>query len=110
MIRRPPRSTLFPYTTLFRSVGAADEQAKSGGITHGLPEPRECAARCDEVLLFQQDQAERVGSQVVGGIFLQGTLQGCAGELELPKGKGGLFQSGHDLRVWTSPRPNLFQF
>src|SRR5258708_30448009 len=24
MIRRPPRSTLFPYTTLFRSVRAAD--------------------------------------------------------------------------------------
>src|SRR5438445_1668887 len=23
MIRRPPRSTLFPYTTLFRSVGIA---------------------------------------------------------------------------------------
>src|SRR3712207_8000519 len=25
MIRRPPRSTLFPYTTLFRSVEAADK-------------------------------------------------------------------------------------
>src|SRR2546421_3443084 len=25
MIRRPPRSTLFPYTTLFRSVVPADE-------------------------------------------------------------------------------------
>src|SRR3712207_8564264 len=24
MIRRPPRSTLFPYTTLFRSVGFAE--------------------------------------------------------------------------------------
>src|SRR3712207_7907402 len=24
MIRRPPRSTLFPYTTLFRSEGAID--------------------------------------------------------------------------------------
>src|SRR3712207_9041815 len=24
MIRRPPRSTLFPYTTLFRSVDAAE--------------------------------------------------------------------------------------
>src|SRR3712207_8439033 len=24
MIRRPPRSTLFPYTTLFRSLGAFD--------------------------------------------------------------------------------------
>src|SRR2546427_6045456 len=26
MIRRPPRSTLFPYTTLFRSVRVAIEQ------------------------------------------------------------------------------------
>src|SRR5256886_7171869 len=25
MIRRPPRSTLFPYTTLFRSLRAEDE-------------------------------------------------------------------------------------
>src|SRR5258707_3008770 len=25
MIRRPPRSTLFPYTTLFRSVRVADD-------------------------------------------------------------------------------------
>src|SRR3712207_8021525 len=25
MIRRPPRSTLFPYTTLFRSVGDHDD-------------------------------------------------------------------------------------
>src|SRR2546430_7879152 len=25
MIRRPPRSTLFPYTTLFRSIGARGE-------------------------------------------------------------------------------------
>src|SRR3712207_7722260 len=24
MIRRPPRSTLFPYTTLFRSIGRQD--------------------------------------------------------------------------------------
>src|SRR5260370_22997424 len=29
MIRRPPRSTLFPYTTLFRSV---DEQIGVGGV------------------------------------------------------------------------------
>src|SRR3712207_7283173 len=26
MIRRPPRSTLFPYTTLFRSVLSAEEE------------------------------------------------------------------------------------
>src|SRR5687768_18286203 len=28
MIRRPPRSTLFPYTTLFRSEQHDDEQAR----------------------------------------------------------------------------------
>src|SRR3712207_7783529 len=30
MIRRPPRSTLFPYTTLFRSQLDADEQRVAG--------------------------------------------------------------------------------
>src|SRR5688572_31639605 len=29
MIRRPPRSTLFPYTTLFRSALFPEEQRKS---------------------------------------------------------------------------------
>src|SRR5438105_12851334 len=32
MIRRPPRSTLFPYTTLFRSTG----KVCIGGPTQGL--------------------------------------------------------------------------
>src|SRR5437879_6678202 len=32
MIRRPPRSTLFPYTTLFRSLSCAGCGAKSGFI------------------------------------------------------------------------------
>src|SRR2546429_4727145 len=30
MIRRPPRSTLFPYTTLFRSTGLACQNARQG--------------------------------------------------------------------------------
>src|SRR5258705_6000379 len=29
MIRRPPRSTLFPYTTLFRSIKQAAQEANS---------------------------------------------------------------------------------
>src|SRR3712207_8926644 len=32
MIRRPPRSTLFPYTTLFRS----DQQAVAGGVAEAV--------------------------------------------------------------------------
>src|SRR2546427_7722923 len=32
MIRRPPRSTLFPYTTLFRSPAAADQSAMAWAL------------------------------------------------------------------------------
>src|SRR2546426_5364670 len=31
MIRRPPRSTLFPYTTLFRSLGVPPDGGGEGG-------------------------------------------------------------------------------
>src|SRR5256886_15486799 len=47
MIRRPPRSTLFPYTTLFRSVLRAlarrlagrDDRAARSPLVHRLPVP-----------------------------------------------------------------------
>src|SRR2546425_3317512 len=39
MIRRPPRSTLFPYTTLFRSANAFAAQADF--IRYTSPRPRE---------------------------------------------------------------------
>src|SRR5260370_41925605 len=36
MIRRPPRSTLFPYTTLFRSaVGAHEQLVEKGRLVAG---------------------------------------------------------------------------
>src|SRR5690349_22224873 len=37
MIRRPPRSTLFPYTTLFRSDAVLDEVEQ--GLAKGLDVP-----------------------------------------------------------------------
>src|SRR2546427_7439817 len=48
MIRRPPRSTLFPYTTLFRSLDEdrrPDRSARNaepilGGDEHVVPQPR----------------------------------------------------------------------
>src|SRR3712207_7963760 len=39
MIRRPPRSTLFPYTTLFRSQGVRRKQLR-GARGPGSPNPR----------------------------------------------------------------------
>src|SRR3712207_8322140 len=43
MIRRPPRSTLFPYTTLFRSAGRDDDHLHRRLAVRGdavLPRPR----------------------------------------------------------------------
>src|SRR5438034_8568216 len=37
MIRRPPRSTLFPYTTLFRSEGAGSREP--GAVARSGPAP-----------------------------------------------------------------------
>src|SRR3712207_7201358 len=54
MIRRPPRSTLFPYTTLFRSRDAAQTRLLEGGAQlsggGGLPTPfEEVALLCTGV-------------------------------------------------------------
>src|SRR5256885_12370891 len=42
MIRRPPRSTLFPYTTLFRSPKRP--AARPAPLSFALSDPRESAA------------------------------------------------------------------
>src|SRR5256885_8386525 len=39
MIRRPPRSTLFPYTTLFRSGGLGYVDAGHQGLDRLTPRP-----------------------------------------------------------------------
>src|SRR2546429_3832330 len=51
MIRRPPRSTLFPYTTLFRSAGARVQGRvpDSGRERELLPRVREVRARGAQV-------------------------------------------------------------
>src|SRR2546430_9856347 len=46
MIRRPPRSTLFPYTTLFRSCGSiARTRLRSPVSWSGTPVSRKCSIR-----------------------------------------------------------------
>src|SRR2546425_9711144 len=37
MIRRPPRSTLFPYTTLFRSEGQGAHGDREEAVRRGYP-------------------------------------------------------------------------
>src|SRR5438874_5271910 len=40
MIRRPPKSTLFPYTTLFRSLPAGLDRRRPGPPAGGAAGPR----------------------------------------------------------------------
>src|SRR2546430_8033912 len=47
MIRRPPRSTLFPYTTLFRS-----ESSPSVWISMAITAPTHCSWRCSRTPLI----------------------------------------------------------
>src|SRR2546427_8525156 len=62
MIRRPPRSTLFPYTTLFRSAALADVLSRDRPLA---------------LYPFSHDTAtvERILGQVVaGGVTVNDTL------------------------------------
>src|SRR5437762_10013884 len=53
MIRRPPRSTLFPYTTLFRSVRHLDDEDVA------LPAPARHAHRLADVRVERRASVER---------------------------------------------------
>src|SRR3712207_8456364 len=60
MIRRPPRSTLFPYTTLFRSEAVA---ARRGHVP-------ERVARAEGAGAARADRAERAPAARVVGLQL----------------------------------------
>src|SRR5687767_15634510 len=45
MIRRPPRSTLFPYTTLFRSCSSSAEEIAGSVLSSSNCRARSAAAR-----------------------------------------------------------------
>src|SRR2546422_2045040 len=48
MIRRPPRSTLFPYTTLFRSPSTPPPPPRASGAARSSPRDRDAAQRSEE--------------------------------------------------------------
>src|SRR3712207_8063074 len=58
MIRRPPRSTLFPYTTLFRSGRQRALIGRAGGVRVGADEPGAAVDQPDRL----GDRLEAVGA------------------------------------------------
>src|SRR3712207_7844483 len=68
MIRRPPRSTLFPYTTLFRSIAMADPTDlerldEIASALHARVVPHVATAGAIEVVLRKGDATQRVRSE-----------------------------------------------
>src|SRR5688572_31040730 len=60
MIRRPPRSTLFPYTTLFRSLEARYNRACAAVQSANLGEGVTALARSEEHTSELQSQSNLV--------------------------------------------------
>src|SRR3712207_7344193 len=56
MIRRPPRSTLFPYTTLFRSVSLSPSEPGPHGLEH-----------CDFLVAGHEGVSPRALTKVASG-------------------------------------------
>src|SRR5260370_29369934 len=64
MIRRPPRSTLFPYTTLFRSQIGVGAQL---GVFFGelVQKPQAAADRVARRVVTADDQQEQIAHELV---------------------------------------------
>src|SRR5947207_5045288 len=62
MIRRPPRSTLFPYTTLFRSEVAITAMALRHGLLPGTCNLDSLDERCGLNVLREDRKSTRLNS------------------------------------------------
>src|SRR3712207_6875262 len=80
MIRRPPRSTLFPYTTLFRSGVVEGGDAALPDVEIGQEKPRRrrqgkawkvrLATQGDVLLILAQDRSEEHTSELQSRQYL----------------------------------------
>src|SRR3989441_12740037 len=99
MIRRPPRSTLFPYTTLFRS-GSVDATRREllGDVARMFPARRGQAGERFDVLVYGVpdtspyavfSHVNPILTLVSSGLGYLGGLAGAAGLPGRPPGQGG---------------------
>src|ERR1039458_4764032 len=107
MIRRPPRSTLFPYTTLFRSVQRGDPGSSQWGPAdrgdHRRPEQPNRDFDTDQKLVGQTPRSARVPPDPP----VRSKNQGLATR-EKPGGVSTFFRLGQDQLVAPAVLPPVF--
>jgi len=125
MIRRPPRSTLFPYTTLFRSIDVQNEELYSavvGGTLRAtqslaavelldavsicVPTPRPITREAD--LSYLLASVEAVHNHLTTGklIIIESTISpGTTRDTVLPILQKSGRQAGRDFFLAYSPKP-----
>src|SRR2546426_11079248 len=92
MIRRPPRSTLFPYTTLFRSAGIAGGEGKVGSLRSGDGDAGEVQRRVPVV-------GQRDVLRGAGGAHALLTERAASGGERGSRGRHTGASQGHRLRA-----------
>src|ERR1039457_1767705 len=93
MIRRPPRSTLFPYTTLFRSiVDGGEQEAVEGDVLAALAPFAQAGGEAGEAgVVF--------GSEGGGTGAAECAVQGLAVHLKAEEGFFGGIDRSEERRV-----------
>src|SRR2546422_5542087 len=64
MIRRPPRSTLFPYTTLFRSVQMAISSDTAANLQAAIAKVEEAAAAGARLVCRSEEHTSELQSRL----------------------------------------------
>src|SRR3712207_7029503 len=103
MIRRPPRSTLFPYTTLFRSQLVVATQ--SGGTWSARKVEARGGLKGVRAQLIAKNDGHWIVAAVIGGQLLAPEANGSSPEGVAPLG-GGFSFPRHERARWK-PRPQV---
>src|SRR3712207_3679841 len=81
MIRRPPRSTLFPYTTLFRSYEVAQYERSVPALTEQVEALATLAKRYGIAFTIDAEESERLDMSldIIGNVAALPALKGWDG-------------------------------